>query len=795
MSTGSFDFNPSDDVAVSEPATPILVCRYDSTQESGSRYTYLPNVWCDQIQVKDSGPHGAQFRYVQYDFVADGSPSDTEDQDENPDYPSQFEEIWPINSAVNDYKVVSGDELVVLSVDPEGNYRVLWHGHATVPQVDLDPGAQVVSFTGASVAARLWDTVIEGRLQRNGDTPTTPGDPGNPDTMPFGTDLETRFNSDDHPNCIPDSSDETLTDQAGNTFNYPVFFEPKYFTNPGGDPDTIYAPVATFWTLSKLVRYLLAVYNGKEDWVSNPDFSVLDNLLSARMPTNGQGFYDPADSSTYTQQPVIIRDYDATNKPFIDAIDEQLHYAGFRMRFVCEGQPSEGGDGDVIIEEPYNYIEIYRYDAAGPADPLQCWLPVTRTQLDPDYCNVASFTAVNDFHSLANQFAIETRPNRYEVSVVLCPLFQPQSGDAVNPQMQTFLKANVEQPTATLGQRQAYRWYGVDELGEGHWPQGAEDYDYTAFDFSPIFPPETFDFETMDGLANDEDQGPGIADQDQQEPGGPTFSSKPTYCIRYRHGLRHLFSKDAAGKVLNAQLAVSRDYANKQPAVWDGTGTWQIVDGGWELLPDQLGINVTIEDVNAWAIGKLSGATQEPSGTLQGILSIAAPTAAQRQKYFYLRLTCVIESDQCIEALAKKRETTPYPFTIERRVDAKDHFVKNVIDGSSAYFDSQGGTQGTPLIAKDDTLAAQTHVEQMRAAHEFPPLAATIVAPWFTRIYKVSDRIQIMAGRQVSFQVNAGSEQSEAPSYPFVAGLTWDFRGAAQKTILMLSDRRMEPRK
>jgi hypothetical protein len=137
---------------------------------------------------------------------------------------------------------------------------------------------------------------------------------------------------------------------------------------------------------------------------------------------------------------------------------------------------------------------------------------------------------------------------------------------------------------------------------------------------------------------------------------------------------------------------------------------------------------------------------------------------------------------------------SPYPFTVLRRIDAKDHFVKNTIHQSSVFYPSQGGQDEEPLVVKDDTLAAFTHVEQMRAAHEFPPLAASVHIPWFSQTYNVSDRVQIMTGRDVSFQVNAGSEQGEAPSYPFVSAITWDFRGDRQSTILMLSDRRMEPR-
>lgn len=811
----SFDFNPDgSDAVLAAKSTPILVCRYDSEEDSGSRYTYLPNIWCDQIQDKEGEPQTAQFRYIAFDFIADGSPGDREDQAENPDYPSQFEETWPIASAPNSYKVRAGDELVVLSVDSGGNYRVRWHGFAKVPQVDLDGSSQIVSFTGSSVAERLWDDVISGRLQRNGDMPTTPGNQDDDSTDPMPIDLETRFNPDDHGNCIPDDSDETFTDEDGNEFDYPVFLDAAILKSNGGATPT-FSPVATFWTLGKMIRYLLATYNQKQEWLKNPDFSVLDDLLSGRVGSGGVGPFDPSDASTYTENPIIVRDYDATNKPWPDVVNEHLHYAGFRMRFVCEGQPSDGG-GSKVIEEPYDYIEVYRYDAAGPTDPKQCFLPVTRSPLDPDLCNVSSFTAVNDFHSLANEFSIETRPNRYEVSVILAPGFQPTASDAVAANQRQFLHSNLD--SATVGIRQKYRYYIADELGEGHWLQNSEAMDDTPFDFSSVFPEETSVFEAEDNLPPDEDQGPNIGDDNVEDPdgaGASSFTTERAYVNRYRPGHSPLFAKDPAGKLIHAQLAMSRDYSSAAndyvgpaPAVWNALGvnggdpgTWQVIDGGYELLHDRLGILVTVEDVNSWGIGK-SGRPgdflQEPSGTLEGIKCIADPqplTTNGRQAWFTLRLTCVIESDQCIQAVAEKRATTPYPFTITRRIDAKDHFVRNTIHPSSAFYASQGGQDEMPLITKDDTLAALTHVEQMRAAHEFPPLAAAVHIPWFSQAYSVSDRVNIMAGREVSFQVNAGSEQGEAPSYPFVSAITWDFRGDSQKTILMLSDRRMEPRK
>ncbi len=58
---------------------------------------------------------------------------------------------------------------------------------------------------------------------------------------------------------------------------------------------------------------------------------------------------------------------------------------------------------------------------------------------------------------------------------------------------------------------------------------------------------------------------------------------------------------------------------------------------------------------------------------------------------------------------------------------------------------------------------------------------------------QIGDRISQINGRDISLLVNSGIEQGEAPSYPFVVGLTWDFQGDGQSTTLQLTDRRLEP--
>src|SRR5207247_31246 len=62
-------------------------------------------------------------------------------------------------------------------------------GFAQIPQVDVTPQSERVTFAAVSVAARAWDQPILGRVQRDGDVPTdTTG------KFDVQTDLPCRFN-------------------------------------------------------------------------------------------------------------------------------------------------------------------------------------------------------------------------------------------------------------------------------------------------------------------------------------------------------------------------------------------------------------------------------------------------------------------------------------------------------------------------------------------------------------------------------------------------------------------------
>ncbi|MHB1561510.1 MAG: hypothetical protein ACYC61_29015, partial [Isosphaeraceae bacterium] len=81
---------------------------------------------------------------------------------------------------------------------------------------------------------------------------------------------------------------------------------------------------------------------------------------------------------------------------------------------------------------------------------------------------------------------------------------------------------------------------------------------------------------------------------------------------------------------------------------------------------------------------------------------------------------------------------------------------------------------------------------QLRAAHEFPPLAGSITIPYITTYYQIGDRIEQVLGRGVSFGTNIAQDQGELPTYPWVVAISWGFEGDRQTTTLQLSDRRAE---
>ena len=249
--------------------------------------------------------------------------------------------------------------------------------------------------------------------------------------------------------------------------------------------------------------------------------------------------------------------------------------------------------------------------------PRDLELPGRGSELDPARCNVAALSLARDSRSIVNAITVETQQRRVEVSVVLAPGFTPAAGDEAAAVRGQFLRANLS--TASGDVRRKYRYYVADEAGDGHWDAASASWRTGPLDLSSDLP---------------------------RHREGTVL----TYVRRLRPGSNTLLSRDSAGPAAQGPARALARLQGPAPAVWDGSGNWQPIAGGWELLDDRLGILVTVEDPESWPIGDYTGPQpQEPSRTLRGITSQANPAAPNTR--FVLRLTTVIDDDLMLPAV------------------------------------------------------------------------------------------------------------------------------------------------
>ena len=689
--------------------------------------TLLPNIRCLRIDYREGpAPPIAEFQYILDDSLA-----------LNLGWPSQFEDIWPID-AQGPYVVLPDDRLVVMAQNPDGSPLILFDGFAQIPQVDVTPQSQRVTFTAVGVAVRCYDDVIHTRVQRDADTPDlTDG------SADFEIHASCRFNPADNSigtqggflaNSTPDQF-YTVDEEVG---NYPVFIDPLLSEREESEGKNYVAP----WYISDAILYLLAQPNPGDDYVLWPDFATITQLLNTLAPPSGSDILDPA---TAVSSNCVIRDYDATGNALPEVLADLLGYAGFLMSWQVDADASGN---------PATFLKIYRRDAAATMAPKLVYLSPARTEtLDPSSINVTHLHLARDANQIVNAWRVETEQRQIEVSIVLAPLFQPESGDQESANRKQFFASSFT-PSTPATTRRKYRWYGADECGDGHYNQMTQEWSSEALDLSSVFP--------------------------------NTESNTKGYVTRYRPGLNTLIASDSDGRPLRATLEIlfGTDSSDASVQTEAGSSNWQLVTGGWRLLPDRLGIEVTVEDPEQWNGGKAAG-------DIRGITWQVAPPSG---KQFSLRLTTVIEDDRRIDARAPKRIASPTRFSRYRSADARDHFQYASISAGSRNYQQAGGDGTNPVVIRDDTAAAMTHAEQLRSAYEFPPLAGSLTIPYITRYYEVGDRIQEISGRDASLQTNVGSDQGETPTYPWIVGVSWMFEGDRQQTVLQLSDHRAEVR-
>ncbi len=669
----------------------------------GGRFELLPNIRVLTIQTRQGADPGvARFRYV---F----------DPSNSPDAPQSFDQALSVDS--NLAGVVQNDErLVVMTFYPDGSPLFLFDGFAQVPELDLAPSQERVSFSAFGVAVREWDTPIGGALMRDSASPKA--------GLDVETDLVTYFNPQGQPNATSPGAE--ARDQNGNLF--PTFLDPGVLRNPD---------VRSMWTLPKAIRYLCYHKNPDQAYVQNPPGEEIDSLLDSRSPTNGISLQQ-GDPTTFGSRPLDVPDYPATGKAWPNVLEDLLRPNGFGMAFRLE----TGDDG-----LPSTRLDLFRRQDGSPAVAKDLFLQPRGVVLDPAQSNINAARLARDMTGVVNAYSVESELIRYEASFILAPGFAISASDA---QDATALGAfDLSNPAFSSTNHDRYRLYVFDETGEGHWDWSGSRIVSTVASLAGLF---------------------------GTDPAHPT-----PYANRRRVPLGELFTRDSNQKPLRARLSISTDYTGPQPTLWNGTGTWQPIHGGFSLLRDRLGIWISVANPNGWAIGAsgVSGAPY-PSGVLRGV----EDQATSGRKRFALRLTCVVEGDKVLSATAKRRPSSPTTFQVLRRIDARDRYFKHLVAPNSEF-----NLTSAFVTDRDDSQDAQAEADSRRLAAEAGEVAGSVTIPRFTEAYRVGDRLRAIQGRGLSLRTNAGAPNEEGEVYPAVVGLTWDFDGK-QQTILHLSDER-----
>jgi len=538
------------------------------------------------------------------------------------------------------------------------------------------------------------------------------------------TDLVTQFNPGGLPNATPEGAD--ASDASGNTF--PTFLDPLAVRSP---------EIRRYWTLPMAIRYLCYRHNPDQTYVKNPDGSLLDELLISMVPGSGGGLL-PGDPGSYTSDPILVPNYPATGKPWPCVVRDLLEPNGFGLAFRIETD----GSGN-----PTTTLDIFRKQDGSPSTYKDLYLQPRGSFLDPGLTNLAEARLARDMAGVANTIKVESELIRYEASFILAPGFPISAGDAAGNTSLAGFDRNG--PGFSRTSHDAYRLYVFDETGEGHWDRASSSLSKTV---------------------------PSLADLlgSEDDPAGG-------YVRRRRVPIGELFTLDPNQKPLRARLSISTDYAGAQPALWDGTGTWQPVGGGFELLKDRLGIYINAPNPNSWNIqpSRVAGAAY-PAGAVKGV----EDQAISSSRHFTLRLTCVIEGDRVLDATAERRPSSPTGYSITRRVDARDRYAKHVVAAGSEF-----NASSKPVVIRDDGTDAIAEATARRTAGESGEVAGSVTIPRFTQAYRIGDRVCSIRGRDLSLRTNAGAPTEEGEVYPAVVGLTWVLEGR-QQTILQLSDQR-----
>lgn len=624
-----------------------------------------------------------------------------------------------LSTAVELPRVVkAGDRLRVVATQPDGAEQIIFDGHALRFTLGFTPDSEGVTILAIGHPMRCWDHVINCSYWADSDKYG--------DTEPIKIGHIPRFN----PLGLPNSTGSFGFSIDLSPVLTPIFIDPLT-TTAGRLP--------AYWTLPGAVIYLCEAHGRDIDDIALPDADEVNALCKARIPKDGKD-YDPNDPSTYDLAEIIVPDKPLAYRPWIEVVHELLADKGY----ACAWRLEQADEPEDAVVDWWHRLEILSLQIGEPKD---VYLQARGATLDPGLTNISHANITRDLSQVVTRWDVAGALERYEVSIVLACGFEIDSDDANNPA--AFVATTYPD---------AYRLFIADESGEGHVLPTGGPVLYTPLDLDPILGEPTPD------------------------PDDPFDIPIRQYVCRRRAPLAKLFSATPSDESRKATLHISTDYAGTVPAVWgygDATGgTWHEVAGGWEILPDRIGVRLTAADVNGWRAGTEESGLGN-SGVVKVVESLAAPGGTNPT--FYLRLTCVIEGDQRVTGTARDGADKPFSAIdrpIRRTVDASDRVRSNLIC-INAY-------SGVETYAGDDLSRATDEAHAYLLATLQGQTEGEVVIPRFTAWYKAGDRIRSINGRDLGFRVDNPESASE-PWYPVVTQVAHDFRDG-QHTTLHLSD-------
>jgi hypothetical protein len=437
------------------------------------------------------------------------------------------------------------DNLGVRATRPDGENVWIFHGPALTFSAGLGRNSEVVQIAATGIAKRLWDNPVPGALMRATDKPETAND--------VQTDVVAQFNPRGVANATPSTGDA----DGSTDFGYPTILDPAVTGTDANGND-----YPRTFDLAMACAYLIYGNNKAQTYIKNLKRADLDALLVSRQPIDGVPF-DPANPSTYTAGPIQAPDVPLTGKAWPALVHDLVKDSGFGTRFDLSSDSSGN---------PVTTFVIFLKQAATPKPLL---LQERGSRFDPSQTNTQGCEVGRDLAPVVNRWKVQGSLKRYEASFVLAPGFPSSATDSASTAALAAFDKSKDAATDTGANHDAYRLWLLDEAGETH---------YANHSTSAIDDTAT----SLDDVL-----------------GAPTGSpAVPVYVKRRRPPIGTLFTPDATGKRLSYRLSISTNYSGAYPAVWDGTGQWQPVTGGFQLLKDRIGVWLSVDNPNKWNVGK-----------------------------------------------------------------------------------------------------------------------------------------------------------------------------------------------